>query len=134
MEDGTPGAAKAQEARRAAARERYGFQAPGSGAGAASGAGGAAAAAAGAGPVPPTEQELVSVDLVLSKGVVRVPYDEAPMRVYVLCEVWAKAVQQVREGMGQSVAGDGVGGRSRGEHGCRDRGSRPGNPQLSRPA
>ncbi len=40
---------------------------------------------------------LVPVHLVLEQVLVSVPHDEAPMRLYILCEVWGKAFERVIE-------------------------------------
>ncbi len=58
---------------------------------AAAAAGGGSGTAAAAG----DPYKLVSVDLVVEGVVVCFPHDEAPMRVFVLTETWAKAVKQV---------------------------------------
>lgn len=124
LSSGGPTAAKAREVRRQGVRERCGVQPrpppatatsatidPLSTAAAAAdatlGNSAAADAAAGGGAggdgrkisddvgPPPTEMQVRGVDLVVEGAALSIPYDEAPMRVYVLCEVWAKAVAQV---------------------------------------
>jgi hypothetical protein len=46
--------------------------------------------------VPGTRRKLLGFHIVSDVATLTFPHDEAPMRVYILCELWAKAVKQVR--------------------------------------
>ena len=53
-------------------------------------------------PIPPSAAATgmlvsgtLSLEVVAEQAIISVPHDEAPMRVYILSEVWAKAVKQV---------------------------------------
>ena len=53
-------------------------------------------------PIPPSAAATgtlvsgtLSLEVVAEQAIISVPHDEAPMRVYILAEVWAKAVKQV---------------------------------------
>jgi hypothetical protein len=47
-------------------------------------------------PVPGTRRKLLGFHVVSEGATLTFPHDEAPMRVYLLCELWAKAIKQVR--------------------------------------
>ncbi len=75
-----------QETRRAAARERCKVQ----DAGQQQGQQGQAQA----------EHNVLSLDVWAEKVVVTIPYDQQPARLYMFCELWAKAVKEVRHVLG----------------------------------